>query len=443
MVDDGKASVSRVPIAGTRIVTSVIVDRRPDKGKSTANRQRVLKRLDSALKAQVDKLIARKKLKEHDAAVEVSVERKDVKEPSFGLDPASGATGRVVPGNGHYAVGDKIPRDPAGGQGRGAGSGTGEGEGDDEDSFHFALSREEYLSLLFDELELPALVKKDLLEIDENRFRRGGVVRYGTPGTVCVARTFKASIGRRVAAEALQEEAIEAAEAELSIALADAEPARVRAAEVALQEVRQRGVDIPFLDPVDLRHRALVEVQAPRTAAVMFCLMDVSSSMDETRKDLAKRFFTLLYLFLSRKYEKVELVFIRHTDQAQEVDEDTFFHGTQAGSTKVVSALLKMNEIIGLRFPASHYNIFGAQASDGDSFGSDSTDSSAYLMSQLLPFSRYFVYAEVGERSESGSTSLWSAYSDIKTEHFNMASVRSRGEVYPALAKLFQREQVT
>jgi uncharacterized protein len=422
-------------------VTSVIVDRRPEKGKSTANRQRVLKRLDSALKAQVDKLIARKKLKEHDAAVEVSVERKDVKEPSFALDSGTGTSGRIVPGNEHYRVGDKIPRDPSQRQGRGSGSGAGEGESDDEDTFRFALSREEYLSLLFDELELPALVKKDLLEIDENRFRRGGVVRYGNPGTVCVARTFKASIGRRVAAEAQHEEALEAAEAALNIALADAVPARVYAAELALKEVQQRGADIPFLDPVDLRHRALVEVQAPRTAAVMFCLMDVSSSMDETRKDLAKRFFTLLYLFLTRKYQKVELIFIRHTDQAQEVDEDTFFNGTQAGSTKVVSALVKMQEIIAQRFPASHYNIFGAQASDGDSFGADSTESSAYLISQLLPFSRYFVYAEVGDRPEHGSTSLWAAYDDIECEHFNMATVRARDEVYPALAKLFQREQ--
>jgi uncharacterized protein len=422
-------------------VTSVIVDRRPEKGKSTANRQRVLKRLDSALKAQVDKLIARKKLKDHDAAVEVSVERKDVKEPSFALDAGTGSSGRIVPGNEHYRVGDKIPRDPSQRQGRGSGSGAGEGESDDEDTFRFALSREEYLSLLFDELELPALVKKDLLEIDENRFRRGGVVRYGNPGTVCVARTFKASIGRRVAAEAQHEEALEAAEAALNIALADAVPARVQAAELALKEVQQRGADIPFLDPVDLRHRALVEVQAPRTAAVMFCLMDVSSSMDETRKDLAKRFFTLLYLFLTRKYQKVELIFIRHTDQAQEVDEDTFFNGTQAGSTKVVSALVKMQEIIAQRFPASHYNIFGAQASDGDSFGADSTESSAYLLSQLLPFSRYFVYAEVGDRPEHGSTSLWAAYDDIECEHFNMATVRARDEVYPALAKLFQREQ--
>jgi hypothetical protein len=281
-----------------------------------------------------------------------------------------------------------------------------------------------------------------LLEIDESRFRRGGVVRYGNPGTVCVARTFKASIGRRVAAEAQLEEAVEAAEMALEAALTSAVPDRVRAAQLHLQEVRQRSADIPFLDPVDLRHRGLVEVQSPRTAAVMFCLMDVSSSMDEPRKDLAKRFFTLLYLFLSRKYAKVELVFIRHTDQAQEVDEDTFFNGTQAGSTKVLAALVKMHEIIGLRYPASHYNIFGAQASDGDSFGTDSTESSAYMLLQLLPSARYFVYAEVGEGSAQGLTSLWTAYRGIDSEQFNMATVKGRNEVYPALAKLFQKEQL-
>ena len=118
-------------------------------------------------------------------------------------------------------------------------------------------------------------------------------------------------------------------------------------------------------------------------------------------------FFTLLYLFLSRKYAKVELVFIRHTDQAQEVEEDTFFNGTQAGSTKVLSALSKMHEIAGLRYPPSHYNIFGAQASDGDSFGEDANESSAFLVSQLLPMSRYFVYAEVGGGLSQGTTSLW------------------------------------
>jgi uncharacterized sporulation protein YeaH/YhbH (DUF444 family) len=278
------------------------------------------------------------------------------------------------------------------------------------------------------------------LEIDENRFRRGGVVRYGNPGTVCVVRTFKASIGRRVAAEAHFEEALDAAEAALRVARSSAVPARVQVAELELKEVRRRGADIPFLDPIDMRHRSLVEVQSPRTAAVMFCLMDVSASMNELRKDLAKRFFTLLYLFLSRKYAKVELVFIRHTDEAQEVDEDTFFNGTQSGSTKVLSALTKMREIMDSRYPPSRYNVFGAQASDGDSFGEDSSASSTYLLSELLPFSRYFVYAEVGETaSESGS--LWTAYSGIASEQFNMATLTARNEVYPALAKLFKKEQ--
>ncbi len=419
-------------------MTSVIVDRRAQKGKSTANRQRVLKRLDGALKAEVDKLVARHKLKDTDKAVEVTLERKDVTEPRFALDPVSGATGRIIPGNDQYRVGDKIPHNPA--QGRGGGQGAGDGQADEEDSFRFVLSREEYLSLLFDELELPPLVKKDLMQIDESRFRRGGVVRYGNPGSVCVVRTFKASIGRRIAAEAQLEEALAEAETELALARASAIPARVTAAELALKQLREETPEIPFLDPVDLRHRSLIEVQKPCTAAVMFCLMDVSSSMDEKRKDLAKRFFTLLYLFLTRKYKKVDLVFIRHTDQAQEVDEDTFFNGTQAGSTKVLSALAKMNEIIDARFPASHYNIFGAQASDGDSFGGDSTESSAYLYNQLLPFSRYFVYAEVGDRPVHGTTSLWAAYRSIDSDHFNMATVSARNEVYPALAKLFQRE---
>ena len=422
-------------------MTSVIVDRRTQKGKSTANRQRLLRRLDGALKAQLGKMIARHKMQDAAQPAEVTIERKDASEPRLILDPTSGSSGRIIPGNDKYRIGDKIANSSSEGQGGGGnGPGAGDGDSDDEDTFRFALSRTEYLNLLFDDLELPALVKKDLLEIDENRFRRGGVQRYGNPGSVCVARTFKASIGRRLAAEAQHAEDVAEAEAALIAARKTGNRALVEAAELTLTELTGRSGEIPFLDPVDLRHRSLIEVQSPCTAAVMFCLMDVSSSMDETRKDLAKRFFLLLHLFLTRKYKKVDLVFIRHTDAAQEVDEDTFFNGTQAGSTKVLSALAKMNEIIASRYPSSSYNIFGAQASDGDSFGGDSTESSEYLRTQLLPSSRYFVYAEVGSNPLQGTTSLWSAYRAIESERFNMASVNARNEVYPALAKLFRRE---
>ena len=102
----------------------------------------------------------------------------------------------------------------------------------------------------------------------------------------------------------------------------------------------------------------------------MFCLMDVSASMDEDKKDLAKRFFTLLYLFLTRKYGEVDLIFIRHTDDAEEVDEETFFHDTRSGGTVVYSALELADKIRAERY-ASGWNVYAAQASDGDAFGAD------------------------------------------------------------------------
>ena len=161
-------------------MTSVIVDRRPDKGKSTgkpASRAEAAGRRAEGAGRQADRAQEAQGARQPRSRSASSA--RTSRNPASAWIPRPAPSGRVVPGNEHYRVGDKIPRDPSQGQGRGLGSGAGEGESDDEDAFRFALSREEYLSLLFDELELPPLVKKDLLEIDENRFRRGGVVRYG------------------------------------------------------------------------------------------------------------------------------------------------------------------------------------------------------------------------------------------------------------------------
>ena len=92
---------------------------------------------------------------------------------------------------------------------------------------------------------------------------------------------------------------------------------------------------IPFIDPIDIRFRRFETVPKPVAQAVMFCLMDVSGSMTEHMKDLAKRFYMLLYVFLKRRYRHVEIVFIRHTDRAEEVDEQTFFYGPASGGTLV------------------------------------------------------------------------------------------------------------
>ena len=130
---------------------------------------------------------------------------------------------------------------------------------------------------------------------------------------------------------------------------------------------RRRKV-IAYIDPVDIRFNRFEPQPLPNANAVMFCLMDVSGSMGEREKDLAKRFFVLLHLFLKRRYERTDIVFIRHTHEAQEVDEETFFYSTQSGGTVVSTALEEMRRIIEERYPSREWNIYAAQASDGDNF---------------------------------------------------------------------------
>jgi uncharacterized sporulation protein YeaH/YhbH (DUF444 family) len=422
-------------------MTSTIIDRRPQQGKSSANRQRVLRRLNKVLKHQVDQLVSKRRLTDVDTAAEVTVGKLDVSEPNFRIDQGTGASDRILPGNDRYRVGDRLRKPEGGGQGDGGDAGEGGGE-PGEDNFRFILSREEFLNLLFDDLELPELLKKELTEVTDRKFRRGGIVRHGNPGNMSVLRTFRASIGRRVAAAGSIQEDLDRVEYSQGYAQEVGDEKLAQALALEADAVRRRATQVPFIDPVDLRHRSLVEVEAPRTAAVMFCLMDVSGSMSELRKDLAKRFFTLLYMFLTRKYENVELVFIRHTEVAEEVDENTFFYDPLSGGTKVLAALEKMKEIIEERFPPARYNIFGAQASDGDSIGQDPAQSRAFLTNQLLPLSRYFVYAETNEFARS-NTELWNAYTSVERENFNMAAVPNRAAVYPALVKLFEKERVT
>jgi uncharacterized sporulation protein YeaH/YhbH (DUF444 family) len=241
-----------------------------------------------------------------------------------------------------------------------------------------------------------------------------------------VARSVRAAMARRIAIAApLRRELLE-----------------LEAAEAAADEIeamRRRIERIPFLDEIDLRYRHRVKEPQPISRAVMFCLMDVSASMTEDKKDLAKRFFTLLYLFLTRKYEHVEVVFVRHTDDAQEVDEDTFFHDPKSGGTVVLSALKLMREIAVARFPSDAWNIYGAQVSDGDAFGADPEKSRAYVVDQLLPILRYFAYVEVPDRNGRVSPLSYS-YQRINSERFAMRNVTERSEVYPVLRELFKRE---
>jgi uncharacterized sporulation protein YeaH/YhbH (DUF444 family) len=414
-----------------------IVDRRLNPGsKSLENRQRFLRRAKALVQGAVKKSSQDRDIRDVLEGGEVSIPLDGMNEPRFRRE--GGTRDMVLPGNKKFVEGDMLPRS---GEGRRKGSGA--GEGDSEDAFRFVLSRDEFVDLFLDDLELPDLAKRKLAEAESEGLRRAGYSTSGSPANISVSRTVRLALARRVALRRPRPEMIAQIEAEM----ADSDEARRVELTAEADALRTKLRRIPFIDPIDIRYRRFETMPKPVAQAVMFCLMDVSGSMSEHMKDLAKRFYMLLYVFLKRRYRHVEIVFIRHTDRAEEVDEDTFFHGPASGGTLVSSALMAMHEIVRSRFRPSDWNIYAAQASDGDNSHSDGDVAARLLTEMILPVSQFFAYLEVGEAGEGtfdvSDSSLWSLYQRLRADGapLSMRKVRERHEIFPVFHDLFQRRR--
>ena len=424
-----------------------IVDRRlAGKNKSIGNRERFLRRHKEQIKEAVKRAIDGRSISDVERGEEVHIPKKDLNEPVFGHGQG-GIRDMVHPGNREYMQGDRIER-PKGGQGGGGGKGQASDSGEGEDDFVFTLSKEEFMQVFFEDLALPNLARTQIAEVPEWKSHRAGFASDGTPNNLSVIRSMRGSLGRRIALGAGSRAELREAEEELAALLAQAKPsdaaaraevdARIQWLHTRVAELKARIDRIPFLDPIDLRFRNRVRVPVPSSKAVMFCLMDISGSMDEGRKELSKRFFILLYLFLTRHYDKIDLVFIRHHTQAQEVDEENFFHARETGGTVVSSALVLMEEIIKARYSPSEWNIYGAQASDGDNWHHDSGRCRELLADKLLPLVRYFAYVQVAEEEQN----LWQEYTQLQDQHkhFAMRKAVSADQIYPVFRDLFKKE---
>jgi len=418
-----------------------IIDRRlAGKNKSVGNRERFLRRHKVQVREAVKRAIDGRSIRDVERGEDVHIPKKDLSEPVFGH--GSGGIREVVhPGNKDFIRGDRIDR-PKGGGGQGSGSGQASDSGEGEDDFVFTLSKEEFMQVFFEDLALPNLVRTQLAETPEWKSQRAGFTSDGTPNNLHVVRSMRGAIGRRIAigasARAELRELEDEFEALQRAPKNDARLARLKELETAIAALRARVARIPYLDPIDLRYRSRIRVPVPTSKAVMFCLMDISGSMDEARKDLSKRFFILLYLFLTRHYEKIDLVFIRHHTQAQEVNEDDFFHARETGGTVVSSALVLMEEIIRARYSPSEWNIYGAQASDGDNWHHDSGRCRELLAERLLPMCRYYAYVQVAEEEQN----LWDEYAQLPPLHpqFAMRKATSADQIYPVFRDLFKKE---
>ncbi|MEO3878367.1 YeaH/YhbH family protein [Rheinheimera fenheensis] len=415
------------------------IDRRLNgKNKSAVNRQRFIRRYKQQIKKAVSDAISKRSVTDISSGESVTIPSKDITEPFF--HQGKGGRRQIVhPGNDQFSPGDRIKRPQGGGGGSGQGDASNDGEGTDD--FVFSISKDEYLDLLFEDLELPNLRKNQLDKLVQYKNVRAGYRSEGVPSNIDIVRSLRGSLARRVAMTA--DKKAQLRELEQQLAALEREPVpdqqQLRQLQEDISALKQRIAAVPFIDSFDLRFRNFQKRPEPTSKAVMFCLMDVSGSMDQATKDMAKRFYILLYLFLSRSYKNVEVVYIRHHTQAKEVDEQEFFYSQETGGTIVSSAIKLMHDIVQQRYDPTQWNIYAAQASDGDNWTDDSAPCAEFLATKLLPLLRYYAYIEITPRAHQ---SLWQEYEKLlsRFDNFAIQHIKDVSDIYPVFRELFKKQ---
>ncbi len=420
---------------------SQIIDRRNNNSKKNlVNRQRFLRRYKNQIKRAVSDAINKRSITDIDKGEKINIPAKDIAEPVFNFSH-SGHIERIFPGNDKFIVGDRILRPSANNSNDDGSQASDSGEG--EDQFIFEISREEFIELYFEDLELPDLVQKDLANMQLYKTIRAGITTSGMPTNINIVRSMRQAAARRIALMAPYKKKLHQTEAELLKLQTDpnASIQDIAVIQENILRLQKRIQSLPFIDTIDLRYNYHVHIPLPSTQAVMFCIMDVSGSMDAIKKDIAKRFFILLYLFLTKNYTTIELVFIRHHASAKEVNEHDFFYSRETGGTVVSSALELLQTIITTRYPVTAWNIYVAQASDGDNWNADSPYCQEILQKSLIDLVQYFAYIEIMPRQHQ---SLWEVYKLVQKNHANFAmeSIESANDIYSVFRELFKRKSM-
>lgn len=379
-----------------------IIDRRKAaKNKSVGNRQKFIKRYKSRIKRSVEEIASDKGITDVLKDRKVIIDKDAIHEPGFDFDYSTGERDMVYPGNKTKQKGDKIYR-PDEDEAQGT-EGSEDGEGLDD--FTFTLTKDEFLELYFSDMELPDFIKESMKGSTKTKWKRTGYSKDGIPPRLDLVKTLKQGLARRIATGSKR-----------------------------------------FLDDIDLRYKHFTKQPFPVRQATMILLMDVSGSMGEFEKMLAKKFFLLLYLFLHKVYKTVDVIFISHTQEAKEVTEHEFFYGQETGGTIVSSGLELANKIIDERIDLTTTNVYISQASDGDNWPGDE-QISTNILQELLSKVQYFAYIQTEEERRAtqkatyGVNDLIMMYEKIAAQHknFQCRRVNYEKDVYPVLRSLFEK----
>src|SRR5436190_39533 len=312
----------------------------------------------------------------------------------------------VGQGDGKTRVGDVIGREPQQGQSKGSGQA---GQDPGAEYYEAEINIDEIAALIFEDLHLPFLQEKAKKAVQSKKTQFNEIRRTGV-----IANLDK----RRMIMENIRRNAREG-----------------------------QGAKFGDIKKDDLRFKTWEEVMRYESNAVVIAMIDVSGSMGEFKKYVARSFYFWMVRFLRTKYDNVDIVFISHHTEAREVTEEQFFTQGESGGTVVSSAYQLALEIIKLRYPPADWNIYPFHFSDGDNYYSDNDDA-VRLAEELIATCNLFGYGEIGEEGSSSyrraSGALLSIFTDRLQNKDRFVGVRidDKEDVYPALKQFFGKRGV-
>jgi uncharacterized sporulation protein YeaH/YhbH (DUF444 family) len=402
---------------------SHIVDKRfTIKDGSVVNRQKFIERYKNKIKEAVKNIINKESIKDFkfkDKKIKITTDDGSLDIPNFELDPENGVYSDISVGNKKYKKGQTVGKPP---RGNGAGN-KGSNKGGGEDGFEFVLTEQEFSDIFFEDLALPDLVKKQFTG-DTYEIQRCGYSNSGGPSSLSIKQTIIRAFMRRFAIKKKIEK--------------EGDKLIVEEGQIVVKKKKK----ISFLEDIDLKYNHKDRVELPSSKAVMFCLMDVSGSMGEKEKDISKRFFILLNMFLKRNYDIVDVVFVRHAEWAEECTEDVFFHGRESGGTVISSGYEKILDIVQQKYNPEQWNIYISQATDGDNFDSDNETMVNILTQHLLPICQYFAFVELRSGRFQPSV-LFGICENIakQAKNFAICFIDDYPQIFEVFRSLFTKEK--
>lgn len=374
--------------------------------RSLWDRKRHRQLLEDAIKRNMGDIISEENIIGQSKTKKFKIPVKGIKEYQFIYGKSDGSAS----GTGNEKKGQVVGKvNDAGKQGHGPGQGQA-GDQAGEDVYELEVTMDEIVQYLFEELNLPDMDRKKygLVETDR-QFKYLGYQRKGIPPRLAKKRTVIEKLKRE---QALKRNHSNDEECEFE--------------------------RLPFRED-DLRYRRVRETTRPCANAVIICIMDVSGSMDQTKKYLARSFYFLLYQFVRWRYEKVEVAFIAHTTEAKEVNEWEFFHHGEIGGTAISSGYAKALELIEQRYNPSVWNIYAFHCSDGDNWSEDNARA-IDLANKLCQICNLFGYGEITLNQSWNATIRRDFEKQLPSKNFALAVINKQEDIWPAFKQMLDKQ---